>query len=294
MVAPPRRSATLALFAGWLLAQSIASAAKPVAEPVRVVSMNPSLTRMLLALDARSVLVGVDEFSAQTVPSVADLPRVGGLFNPSLEAVVALRPDLVVVVPSVAQRDFRDRLRELDIEVLELANITLDEVLASIRELGARVDRRQAARDRIQQIRRTWDEIAGLAAARPRRTAVLVLQREPLYVAGGGSFLDEMLRAAGLENVAARFPDPYPRVGIEWLIDTAPEVIVDSAQDPVGAAEYWSRWPSIPAVASSQVFAVPAGNVTLPGPDLDRALRTLFEAVSGADSVAVGERNDAP
>ena len=82
--------------------------------------MNPSLTRMLIALEAQQVLVGVDEYSADHEPAVAALPRVGGLFNPSLEAVVALEPDLVVVVPSVQQRDFRSRLRELGVEVIEL------------------------------------------------------------------------------------------------------------------------------------------------------------------------------
>ena len=93
-----------------------------------------------------------------------------------------------------------------------------------------------------------------------------------------------MLRAAGVENAAARYPDPYPRVGIEWLIAAAPEIIVDSAKDPVPAAEYWSRWPSIPAVATSRVFAVPAGNVTLPGPYLDRSLQILFDAIHAADA----------
>jgi iron complex transport system substrate-binding protein len=275
------------LLAMLLVALAAASAARPADAALRVVSMNPSLTRMLIALDAKTTLVGVDEFSAQTEASVEHLPRVGGLFNPSLEAVVALRPDLVVVVPSVAQRDFRDRLRELGIDVLELPNITLDEVLDSVRELGERVDRSAVAQTRVETIRRTWSDIAQQAAERPRRTAILVLQRDPLYVAGAGSFLDEMLRAAGVENAAARFSDPYPRVSIEWLIAAAPEIIIDSAKDPVPAAEHWSRWPSIPAVAASRVFAVPAGNVTLPGPYLDRSLRILFDVISAADAIGV-------
>jgi iron complex transport system substrate-binding protein len=246
--------------------------------------MNPSLTRMLIALDAKPTLVGVDEFSARTEPSVAHLPRVGGLFNPSLEAVVALQPDLVVVVPSVAQKDFRDRLRELGTEVLELPNITLDEVLDSIRMLGVRVDRAESAAARVEEIRRTWREVAAMSAERPSRSVVLVLQRDPLYVAGAGSFLDEMLRAAGCQNAAGQFADPYPRVGIEWLIAAAPEIIIDSAKDPVPAVDHWARWPSIPAVAASRVLAVPAGNLTLPGPYLDRSLRTLFEAIDGTDA----------
>jgi len=273
----------------YAAANSDAADATAKPSPARIISLNPSLTAILLALEKAELLVGVDDFSAQQIPAVSQLPRVGGLFNPSLEAVVALQPDLVVVVPSVAQRDFRDRLRELGIDVLELSNITLDEVLDSIRRLGTRVDRIEAARVRVDEIRRSWSDIAARAAERPSRTVILVLQRDPLYVAGAGSFLDEMLRAAGLENVAARFSDPYPRVGIEWLIAAAPEIIIDSAKDPVPAAEHWSRWPSIPAVAASRVFTVPAANLTLPGPYLDHSLRILFEAVNATRSNSNGE-----
>jgi iron complex transport system substrate-binding protein len=289
-----KRSPKLGSLALALLALAVTGAGRPTGAVLRVVSMNPSLTRMLIALDAEATLVGVDEFSARSEASVEHLPRVGGLFNPSLEAVVALQPDLVVVVPSVAQRDFRDRLRELGIDVLELSNITLDEVLDSIRQLGARVDRIEAARVRIDEIRRTWNDIATRAATRPSRTAILVLQRDPLYVAGAGSFLDEMLRAAGVENAAARFADPYPRVGIEWLIAAAPEIIIDSAKDPMPAVEHWARWPSIPAVAASRVLTVPAANLTLPGPYLDRSLRVLFEAIDALYANGSDGETDTP
>jgi len=144
------------------------------AEGLRVVSMNPSLTRMLIAFGAQQVLVGVDEYSADHEPAVATLPRVGGLFNPSLEAVVALEPDLVIVVPSVQQRDFRSRLRELGVEVIELASITLDQILESMQTLGDQIGRSQAARERVAAIRSTWIDVAREASHRPRRSAVRV------------------------------------------------------------------------------------------------------------------------
>jgi iron complex transport system substrate-binding protein len=248
--------------------------------------MNPSLTRMLIALDAQQVLVGVDEYSADHEPEVAGLPRVGGLFNPSLEAVVALEPDLVVVVPSVQQRDFRTRLRELGVEVIELASVRLDQILESIQILGDRVGRSQAARERVAAIQATWVDVTREASLRPRRTAVLVLQRDPLYLVGGGSYLNSMLDAAGLDNAAAEYPDAYPRVSLEWLIAAAPQLIIDTSEDPVPAVEHWSRWNSIPAVAKGRVVAVPQGLVTLPGPYLDRSLRTLVAAIRTVDGVS--------
>jgi iron complex transport system substrate-binding protein len=252
----------------------------------RVVSMNPSLTAILVALGASDSLVGVDEYSARQQESVRALPTVGGLFNPSLEAVIALEPDLVVVVPSVEQRNFRDRLEELGIRVLSLPNTDFDAVLESIELLGARVGRGEAARQRVAEIRSVRASVARGIRDRRRPRTVLVLQREPLYVVGRGSFVDDMLDAAGAENVAREFDTPYPRVSLEWLLAAAPEVIVDSSADPAPAKEYWARWPSLPAVREARVVAVPQAIVTLPGPYLDRALVTLARKLHGADALA--------
>jgi iron complex transport system substrate-binding protein len=296
-VPPPRKVAPrlarptgspLAGVLACLLACLIGLAAPAAAAPApaqRVVSLNPSLTATLLALDARAALVGVDDRSAQELPEVAGLPKVGGLFNPSLEAIVALAPDLVVWVPTAAQRDLHDQLAGLAIPVLVLENITLAELLASIEELGERVGRSPQARRRVAEIRAAFSEVERAAAGRPPARAVLVIQRDPLYVVGRGSFLDSMLASAGTDNLAGDFGEAYPRVELEWLIAAAPELILDAAPDPGRAADHWSRWPSIPAVASRRVVMVPAA-VTLPGPHLDRAVRWLAGAVRGEPGAA--------
>jgi ABC-type Fe3+-hydroxamate transport system substrate-binding protein len=112
---------------------------------------------------------------------------------------------------------------------------------------------------------------------------VLIVQRDPLYVVGGESYLNAMLDAAGLDNVAAEYLEAYPRVSLEWLIAAGPQVIIDSSADPVNAVAHWSRWVSIPAVAEGRVVAVPHGLVTLPGPYLDRSLLTMVAAIRSAD-----------
>jgi iron complex transport system substrate-binding protein len=255
----------------------------------RVVSMNPSLTSILVALGASSVLVGIEEHAADLHPGLASLPVVGGLFNPSLEAVVALEPDLVVLVPSAEQRDFRGRLEALGIEVLVQPNISVEEILTSIEVLGARVGRAEEARARVEEIRRTFAQVEAAAAARPPVRAVVVLQRDPLFVVGRGSFIDEMLRAAGVDNVARELPNPYPRAAVEWLIAAAPELILDASDEPPGAAAFWARWPSIPAVANGDVFALPA-SATYPGPYIDRSLRLIAERVAAREATAPRRR----
>ena len=254
----------------------------PKVKAERVVSLNPSLTATLIALGAGAQLVGVDDYSARQQRAVRELPAVGGLFNPSLEAILALEPDLVVLVPSAQQRDLRARLEALAVDVLELPNITLAELLVSIEALGARVGREPAARQRVQEIRSAWQAATVASRALPPVRSVLVLQREPLYVVGRGSFIDSMLVAAGAENLANVFAEPYPRASLEWLIAAAPELILDASEDAEDAREYWARWPSLPAVAANRVQRVPASEVTLPGPYPERALAQLAEAIHPA------------
>jgi ABC-type Fe3+-hydroxamate transport system substrate-binding protein len=255
----------------------------------RVVSMNPSLTSILVALGASSTLVGIEEHAADLHPELASVPIVGGLYNPSLESVVALEPDLVVLVPSAEQRDFRGRLEALGIDVLVLPNISVEEILTSIEVLGARVGRVAEARARVEEIRRTFVRVRAAAEGRPPVRAVVVLQRDPLFVVGRGSFIDEMLRAAGVDNVARDLPDPYPRAAVEWLIAAAPEVILDAADEPPPAAVFWARWPSIPAVANGDAFALPA-SATYPGPYIDRSLRLIEARVAGREATAPQRR----
>jgi ABC-type Fe3+-hydroxamate transport system substrate-binding protein len=262
-----------------LLAAGLCVGAAPAEPARRVVSMNPSLTSILVAIGATSALVGVEEHAARSEPAVRELPVVGGLFHPSLEAVVALEPDLVVTVPGAQQSDLRLRLEALGIAVLELPNVTWDEILASIEVLGAHVGREDAARDVVARLRGARAEMRGQRAGRAPVRGVLVLQRDPLYVVGRGSFLDDMLTSAGVVNLGAEFDEPYPRTGVEWLVAAAPELILDAAENVGPPAAYWSRWPSLPAVKSDRVVAIPAGPVTLPGPHLDRALALLAAAV---------------
>ena len=269
---------------GLLFAAGMGSLAPAHAQSVpaaRIVSLNPSLTAILLAIGARDSLVGVDDFSARQQPQLKEIPAVGGLFNPSLESVVALRPDLVALVPSVEQRDFQRRLDDLGIRVSVFANIRFDQVLENIDRLGTLAGREREAQARVEAVTRTRAAVERATSGRRRPRSVLILQREPIFIVGSGSFIDEMLRSAGGVNLGAEFDDAYPRVAAEWLVAAAPEVLIDFSPEAQAGVEYWSRWPSLPAVVGGRVLAIDPETVTLPGPYLDRALEVLASALHG-------------
>ena len=240
-----------------------------------MVSLGPSLTAIFLELGAAELLVGADERSLRMLPEVHGLPVVGGLFNPSLESIVSLEPDLVVLVPGAEQRSLQDRLEGLAIDVVALPNTSFGELLRSIEVLGVRIGRAPGARGRVGEIREAFRRVEAQGVEVERVRGVWVLQRDPLFVVGAGSFLDRMLAVVGVVNLAAEFDSPYPRVSVEWLIDAAPQLILDASEGGEPALDYWSRWPSLPAVAAGGVVDAEAAALTLPGPRLDAALARL-------------------
>lgn len=276
---------SFALAAALLLFVVACEAREPAAErssgALRVVSLNPSLTAILVALGASDSLAGIDAVSAAQQPELDRLPRVGGLFNPSLEAVVAVEPDVVVVVPSVEQRDFRSRLEEVGVRVEVFENIRLEQVLENISRLGRLVGREAEASKRIEAIRAARASAERLTADRPHPRTLVVLQRDPVFVVGSGCFIAELLEATGARNLGAAFGEPYPQVAVEWLLDAGPEVLIDMTDEPGDPLAFWSRWPAIPAVAARRVLHLDPRTVTLPGPYLDRAIASLLEALHG-------------
>ena len=260
----------------------------------RIVSINPSLTSILVALGAADRLVGVDDYSAREIEAVQDLPRVGGLFNPSLESVVALRPDLVVLVPSAEQRSFQSRLLDLGIHVESFQNISYAEVLENITRMGSLTGQEVAAQERIEAIEGVSRQARRLTQDKAPLSVLVVLQRDPLYVVGRGGFLEEILDGLGLKNAAAAFDEPYPRVGREWVVKRAPEVLIDLSPDLDDPVVFWSRWPSLPAVKQGRVIGLDASVISMPGPYLDRATQLLLEAVYGPELAARLERESRP
>jgi iron complex transport system substrate-binding protein len=257
--------------------------ANDAAASQRLVSLNPSLTAIVLRLGRGDLLVGIDDYSARVLPELADRPRVGGLFDPSLESIVSLRPDLVLIVAGVDQQSHAERLEKLGLAVEIFRNEKLDEVLENIERLGALLDRKRVAALRIRAILDMRNAVRMAATGRKRPATLAVVDRSPLFVVGADTFLDEMLESVGARNLGRTLARGYPRGSIEWLIGVGPELLLDMTPGAERASDFWARWPSIPAVAAGRVVDVDASRISLPGPDIDQALRELAVAVHGVE-----------
>ena len=157
--------------------------------PRRVVVLAPAAAEMLEALALSDRVVGVGEFGPWPAP-LDGLPRVGGYDTPSVERLLELNCDLVLTVRSAAARDAHRRLRSLGIRVVELETETHEGVFASLLGVGAIFDREAEAEKIHARLRADLAAIATAAAGLTPRRVLVVVGRDPLYVAGPGSHVD--------------------------------------------------------------------------------------------------------
>jgi iron complex transport system substrate-binding protein len=240
--------------------------------PQRIVSLLPSLTETVCALDQCHRLVGVDRYS-NWPEAVAQLPQVGGGLDPNIEAIVALRPDVVLMATSSRAAA---RLEALGVPVVALEPKThadVQRVLGKVGQLLAVPD--------AQRVWRTIDAAVSAAAqavppaARGLRVYFEV-NRAP-YAASEGSFIGETLARLGARNIAPASLGPFPKINPEFVVRANPDVIMVGERSSEGLAER-PGWPAMRAVREKRVcvFTVAESDVLVrPGPRMAEAARTM-------------------
>jgi iron complex transport system substrate-binding protein len=245
--------------------------------PRRVVSLAPSVTEMLFALELDDAIVGVTEY-CNYPPQALTKPKVSYAI-PNLEVLVDLHPDLVIVPKDYLRPDTLQKLEQIRVPVFVVDAASLDDIPAQIQTLG-RLFKRSPLADAVATTIR--QRIAGVKAAtkgasRPR--LLYVLSGDPLMTVGPGSFIQQAIEAAGGANVAAQTSVAYPRLSLESVLQADPEIIVF----PVGASEgipedqqrQWLRWTTMTAVKQRRLHQIPADLLHRPGPRIAEGLEAL-------------------
>jgi iron complex transport system substrate-binding protein len=282
---------TLALLAAGALVgacggsgDSPATAPASTAPAKRIVSLAPSHTELLFALGAGDAVVGVTRFCDRP-PEARTRTRVGDAQSVSQETVAYLEPDLVVLnaeATAAALGPLRTRLR-----VLAVPTDTLPQLLDAVGILGAAVGRPERAKALRAEMEKALEDARRRNAGRPKTRVLLVVQHEPFFVAGKGSYVNALLEALGCENAAGDLDAAWPTLSAEALLVRAPDALIDAALGPTGLAApeekvraWWrERYPLLPAVKNDRVRSLRDEAALRPGPSLASALRTLEEAV---------------
>jgi len=276
------------LVSGYALVRPQEADARPEPDgregPERIVSLAPNLTEILFALGLGENVVGVTQDSDYP-PAAADKPKVGTFWQPSVEAVIATRPDLIVALAFEQQKDLARRLGRMGYDRLVVDIESVGDLFGAIDAVGqaAGADARASAlnQDIRAEIRRVQTAAAGM-----RKVKVLwVVQREPLRVAGRDTFINEMIELAGGENAIGSTLYKYPPIGAEEVIAAGPEVIIEpamaqSATESRGQAlSYWRRFTNVPAVRDERIYVIDGDLVSRLGPRLPAGIEAIAKCL---------------
>jgi len=225
----------------------------------RVVSLAPHLTELLFVAGAGSRVVGVSEHSDYP-PQAERLPRVASATQVDLEAVLALKPDLIVAWPQAATRRAIDRLEALGVPTYRSEPRRLEEIPSTIERFGTLTGQAAMANKAAEAFRR---HAAGLrlryAAREPVRVFYQVWSR-PMVTVNGEHLISRVIDLCGGTNVFAQLPLIAPEIDREAVLAADPEVIIASGAGDLRPAwlDDWKDFPQLRAVRSGQLYAMPA------------------------------------
>jgi iron complex transport system substrate-binding protein len=207
-----------------LVTADTACAVEKTTLPARIISLSPATTEVLFALGVGNRIAGVTSFCDHPEEAKAK-QKVGGMSNPSLEAIVALKPDLVVMSTDGNPREVDDRLRSMGLRTYVWTERTLAELPRGVRKLAAALGVEERGEKLASEIERTLTSSKFKVQRSKKMKVLYIVWPEPLLVAGPGTAIDDAIVLLGMENTAHKAATSYPRYSIEELIREEPEVI---------------------------------------------------------------------
>lgn len=262
----------------------------PKKEYRRIISMAPNITETVFALDLQNKLVGVTNFCTYP-PEAVKIAKVGGYLNPNYEALLALKPDLVILLPE--QANVRQYLTELNIPSLEVDNKTVNDILKSIltigRTCGAAGKADSLAADIRQRIAAVQRRVKGL----PKYSVLISVGRTvgsgnlaDVYAAGKGTYYDELINYAGGINAIDNSLTAYPVLSAEGIIRLNPDVIIDivlqSSRGSLSDSEIEKDWQpaqKVKAIQKGRFYVFSNEYAVIPGPRFINLLEDLSFAI---------------
>ncbi len=251
--------------------------------PARIISLAPSITEILFAAGLEDKIAGVTTY-CDYPEKAKEKPGIGGMSNPSLEAVVTLQPDIVIMTTDGNPKEFEQRLHSLNIRTYVFRSRRLSELPDGIKKLGIELDEKdkfnalalniERAMDRFEAGRKVRFEAA--QGSEVREKVLFVVWPEPLIVAGPGTAVNDAISLLGGINIAEDTKSRYPKYSIEEIIRRSPDIIFfgrGKGMDKI-SKKLLKRLTSVPAIKNNKVFFV-SDNLYRLGPRVIDGLEEL-------------------
>ncbi|MDY0162924.1 helical backbone metal receptor [Desulfobotulus sp.] len=262
----------------WLLVFLLFSVKAGFAGPQRILPMAPNLVETVFALGAGDLVVGIPEYTIFP-PEALHLPSAGGYFNPNLERIAVLRPDLVLV--QGRHERLQTYCQRMRIPVLALVMEDRISIEKAILTLGQVLDKENEARALTEAMNRDLEALRQRYAREKPVKVLLVLGRTPgtlsqVMTAGKETYLTELLSLVGGENIFSDQEQRYPTVSKEAILVRGPEMILEflpgeSAFDEKALLGQWRALGPVPAVRHGRIVGLKDSRLLLPGPRIAEA-----------------------
>lgn len=243
------------------------------ARPARIVSLNPTTTEILFAIGAGPRLVGRSRWDTFP-PAATHVPALGDALRPNVEAVLAAKPDLVVLYASADDRSAADRLRRAGIPTVSFKIDSIAQFARDTRLLGRIVGDSLAADRVVDTVMATLARVRRATASLPHPTVMVHAWDKPVIVLGGGSFMSELLDIAGARNAYADKSAPSLTVTLEDVVQRNPDYILAGA-DEAARLRASAEWHAVPAVRAGHILVYDMDLVSRPSVELGAAAVSL-------------------
>ena len=250
--------------------------------PIRVVSLAPSITEIVFALGQEHRLVGATRFS--DFPEAAkNIFKVGSYVHLDLEKIVSLKPDLCIAIKDGNPRAVVNRLESLNIPVYAVNPRNLETVMKTLTEIGSFLNAGEKANSVVQDMKSRIQRVKTKTANVTYRPRVFFqIGIAPIVSAGTNTFAHELIELAGGNNLS-KGPIPYPRFSKEQVLSLSPEVFIITSMSRNTIFERvkkeWSKWPSLPAVRDKRIHLEDSNLFDRPTPRLVDGLEHLARRI---------------
>jgi len=245
--------------------------------PRRLVSLAPNITEIVYALGLGDELVGDTDY-CDFPPQAKNKPHIGTMVNPSLERIVALRPDLALGTPEANRRETADQLERLGIPLYGVTASTLAGTLASIEDLGRILGRAAEAKNLVAEMQARIDQVEKRIEGQPKPKVLFVVWYRPLITVGPRTFIADVIRAAGGIPIGESLKGEWPRLTLEELLPQNPDVILlpktESFSPSTEEFQSLPGWKDLRAVKERRMYFVSEA-IERVGPRLVDALEEL-------------------
>lgn len=247
--------------------------------PQRIISLAPHITELLYAAGAGEQLVAVSDYSDYPAAAVT-LPRVAGYQGMNLEAVLALKPDVIVAWKQGAAVAELKRLQQLGIDIVYSDPKRPEDIAIELQRLGELTGHGLYATEQAWQLSLQWQQLRQQYQNLSPVKVFFAMDTDVLTTVAGNSMVQQILTLCGAENAFAKEPNDYPRAALEQVLLSQPELIIQTETAAYPASfSYWHKFSILPAVSKQQFLAVKADHLYRMTPRTILAAQAICEGV---------------